>query len=79
MTPSFSLQPHLDQLHAKSAHTLAFRAQTLEEFAEWQHALRAKLKQLLGIERRHHQIFVSLLTPPRHRSTLSMNTPKRFG
>ena len=59
MTPSFSLQPHLDQLHAKAAHTLAFRAQTLEEFAEWQHALRAKLKQLLGIERRHHPSIIA--------------------
>jgi hypothetical protein len=45
----FHLQQHVDHLYADQPRQLAFRAQTLDEAAEWKQALRAKLRELLGL------------------------------
>jgi hypothetical protein len=45
----FHLQDHLDSLYVSAPRQLAFNAGTVDEFAAWQRALRAKVLDLLGI------------------------------
>jgi dienelactone hydrolase len=45
----FGLQAHVDHLYAANPRRLAFRAETPDEFAAWQTALRQQVAQLLGI------------------------------
>ena len=45
----FGLQAHVDYLYANAPRRLAFRAQTIDDFAVWQTALRQQVAQLLGI------------------------------
>ncbi len=49
MSDPFHLQVHVDHLYATRPHQLAFRAESPDEFAIWQQALRAKVRELTGI------------------------------
>lgn len=49
MASMFELQSHTELLYDSKPRQLAFRAQSAEEFAGWQHALRGKILDLLGI------------------------------
>lgn len=47
--PMFNLQAHVDLLYTDKPRRLAFRAQTLSEFTQWQQALRGEIVRLLGL------------------------------
>jgi len=48
----FDLQPHVDDLAHAPERRLAFKANSLDEFHEWQQALRGMVSKLLGLEGR---------------------------
>ncbi len=52
MAAAFGLQSHLDQLYATNERRFAIRAETAEEFAHWQAALRREVVRLLGLRNR---------------------------
>jgi dienelactone hydrolase len=51
-TPDFHLQQHVASLYANQPRQLAFQARSVDQFAAWKRALRAKIGEVLGLSGR---------------------------
>ena len=47
----YDAKQHYDRLYGDAPGSCSFRAETLEEFREWQTELRGRLEELLGLDR----------------------------